>query len=339
MKKTGLLIAGILFFGICGLAWADATIESTMKSGGFKGMGAFEGTATKRYQGKKMWDSTSTKFTGAILSRIAGGSDTAVITRVDRGLYWELDQKNKTYTETPIEALKKDDLKKQEKETPKVRVTKSEFSVKKSGASETINGFPCEEYLIAWILELEDLETKAKSRSTMKSNLWNTAETATIRKVVAEENAFNKAYVQKLGIRISPQEAKQMGIDAFASMSGASQKEIEKGFAKLQNEMSKIKGYPIRTVVNWSVQGDQSAAAQSKGESESGKSSAETPASVGGFLTGLSKGLAQKVVKDKGSASDQTGGGSFSITTEVKAVSADSVPAALFEIPSGYSKK
>jgi hypothetical protein len=340
MKIMGIFILAIfVFFGNC-LVWADATVESTIKSSGFKGMGAFEGTSSRKYQGEKMWDSTSSKFTGAILSRVAGGSETATITRVDKGVYWTLDPKNKTYVERPIEAIKMGESGKEkpEQEKSKMRVTKSEFSVKKTGASETINGFPCEEYLVTWLLEMEDMETKAKSRSTMTNNLWTTPETATIRKVQAEEKAFQKAYAQKVGLQISPEEAKQMGIETFAAMSGASKQEIEKGFAKVREEMAKIKGYPIRTVVNWSVEGDKAEGAE-KEEKASSESSSQTPTSVGGFLSGLSKGIAQKVMKDKSSTSGQKEGATFSTTHEVKAIRADSVPAEVFEIPSGYSKK
>jgi hypothetical protein len=340
MKITGMLILAVfVFFGNCPV-WADATVESSIKSSGFKGMGAFEGTSSRKYQGEKMWDSTSSRFTGAILSRVTGGSETATITRVDKGVYWTLDPKNKTYAERPIEAIKMGEpgKEKPEQEKSKVRVTKSEFSVKKTGASETINGFPCEEYLVTWLLEMEDMETKAKSRSTMTNNLWTTPETATIRKVQAEERAFHKAYAQKLGIQMSPEEAKQMGIEAFTAMSGASKEEIEKGFMKVREEMAKIKGYPIRTVVNWSVEGDKIEGAE-KEEKASSESSSQTPTSVGGFLSGLSKGITQKVMKDKGSTSGQKEGATFSTTHEIKAIHADSVPAEVFEVPPGYSKK
>ena len=340
MKIAGILMLGVfVFFGNCPV-WADATVESSIKSTGFKGMGAFEGASSRKYQGEKMWDSTSSKFTGAILSRVAGGSESATITRVDKGVYWALDPKNKTYVERPIEAIKMGEpgKEKPEQEKSKMRVTKSEFSVKKTGASETINGFPCEEYLVTWLLEMEDMETKAKSRSTMTNNLWTTPETATIRKVQAEERAFHKAYAQKVGLQVSPEEAKQMGIEAFVAMSGASKQEIEKGFSKVREEMSKIKGYPIRTVVNWSVEGDKVEDGEKEGKSSS-ESSSQTPTSVGGFLSGLSKGIAQKVMKDKGSASGQKEGATFSTTHEVKAIHADSVPAEVFEVPPGYSKK
>jgi hypothetical protein len=62
---------------------------------------------------------------------------------------------------------------------------------------------------------------------------------------------------------------------------------------------------------------------------------------VGGFLTGLGKGISQKVLgeRDKGSTVGQKEGGSFSTKYEVKAISADGVPADVFEVPGGYTKK
>jgi hypothetical protein len=56
-------------------------------------------------------------------------------------------------------------------------------------------------------------------------------------------------------------------------------------------------------------------------------------------LSGLSKGIAQKVMKDKGSTSSKKEGATFTSTHEVRAIHADLVPAEVFEVPAGYSKK
>ena len=339
MKYKGIMAIAIILLLGNSPVWADATIDAFMTSSGFKGMGAFEGTATKKYQGEKLWDQSSTKFTGAILSRVAGGSESINITRVDRGVYWTLDPKEKTYTERPIEAFKKGETEREKPEQgkSKVRVTKSEFSVKKTGASEVINGFPCEEYLITWLMEMEDMESKAKSSSTMINNLWTTPETATIRKAQAEELSFSKALAQKVGLQVSPEESKKMGFETFAGMSGVSPEEVEKGFIRLRDEMAKIKGYPIRSVVNWSMEGEKTAPAEKTEKDESGAS--QIPKSVGRFLSGLGKGISQKVLGEKGSTPGQKEGGSFSTKYEVKAISADAVPSEVFEVPTGYTKK
>ncbi|MBI5583446.1 MAG: hypothetical protein HY892_06460 [Deltaproteobacteria bacterium] len=341
MERTWKILgAGCLFLLLLtgARAWGDASVETFFKTGGFKGMGAAEGMTTHRYQGEKKWESGNLQFTGAILSRLAGPSETVTITRVDQGVYWNLDPKNKTYTETPIKPLKlepEDKPKREEKpEKQTTRITKSEFSVKKTGAAETINGFSCEEYLVTWLLEFEDLETKAKSRSTMQTNIWTTPETATIKKVQSEEQQFNQALAKKLVSDISMEDARQMGLAAMMSMSRASQEDIKKGLVQVKNEMAKIKGYPIRTVISWNVEGDSREGGARK---EAREEPTDISSGVGGILSGLLGKAVQKKVEEK--AAGGQGAPFFSSTTEVKSLNADGVPAANFEIPAGYVKK
>jgi len=184
---------------------------------------------------------------------------------------------------------------------------------------------------------MEDLETRAKSRSIMTTNLWTTPETAVIRKVQAEEQEFQKAYARKLGVSLSLEEARQMGMEAFGAMSGAPQEEMEKGLKRVGEEMSKIKGYPIRSVVSWEAEGDKAAGAGKEGASS--EPAAESPRSIGGLLGGLAGKITQKMAGEKPSASGGKEGTFFSSTTEIKAINADSVSAAVFEIPAGYTKK
>jgi hypothetical protein len=339
MKRLLMIILGACLFLGVGQAWGDATIERTVKTGGIKGMGAAEGTTIQRYQGNKMLESSSSKFTGAILSRLSGGSESINITRVDKGVYWSLDPKERAYSERPIEAFQKKESSRErgEKEKPSVRITKSEFTVKKTGASETINGFPCEEYLVTWLLEWEEIESKAKSRTNMTTNLWTTPETATIRKSQEEEKAFHQAYAKKLGVSVSPEEAKQMGMAALAGASGAPPEEIEKGFARMKNEMSKIKGYAIRSVVQGTMESEKGVTA-AREEGSSSDSSSGLPGNISGILSGLKGRLLQKKGEDKPSPSGKDAP-FFSSTTEVKSISIDSVSAEVFEIPAGYTKK
>ena len=341
MKRFSILVLGIfLLLWVCP-AWGDATIESTFKTGGIKGMGASEGTSIRRFQDEKMSDSQATKFTGAILSRISGSSEILAITRVDKGVYWNVDSKNRTYTETPLQPFDKMEApgkEPEEKGKPKMRVTKSEFTVKKTGASATINGFSCEEYLLTWLLEMEDIESKAKSQSTMTTNLWTTPETATIRKVQAEEQEFHKAYARKLGVTVSSEEGKRMGMAAFAAISGAPPDEIEKGSIRVKNEMSKIKGYPVRTVVSWTWESEKGAAPKQE-ETSPGESVSGLADSVKGLLGGLMGRVTQKKAEEKSAPSGGKEAPFFSSTMEIKTMSTDKVPAEAFEIPAGYTKK
>jgi len=335
-------IIGVIMIGLLGvpLVWGDATVENFFKTGGIKGMGAAEGMMTHRIQGEKKWESNNLKFTGAFLSKLAGETDTITITRVDKGVTWTLDPKKKTYTETPIKPMKMPAAERPQREEkpekPTARITKSEFSVKKTGAAETINGFPCEEYLVSWLLEIEDLETKAQSRSTMNTNLWTTPETAAIQKVQAEELRFNRALAKLLGSELSSEEARQMGMAAMAAMSKASQEEIQKGLARVKNEMTKIKGYPIRTVIHWNFEGNGQ-----EGTARQDSASREKPTDLSGGLGGLVSGLLGKAAQKKAEekmAGDK-GAPFFSSTLEVKSLFAEGVPAQTFEVPEGYTRK
>ena len=323
------LLATLLSFS---LAWSDTTIETTHKTSGFRGIAASKGTTIQRYQAYKLWESTTTGFAGAILSKITGKQETITITRVDKGVYWTLDSEEMLYEEAPIVPLKemtgKKPSDKKAEGKSKVQVRKSKFTVKETGASETINGFPCKEYLITWLLEMEDVETKQRSLSTMTTNLWSTPETATVRSAQADVMKFQRAFARKLRVNVTPDEARLMGMEVFAAMSGMSEAELSKGLSRVQKEMSKIKGYPIRTEVTWNLEpaGDASVK-ESPGASTSTQDTAGRSCLFGG-LAGLT-----------GQQGPSGGAPLFSSEFEVKSIEVKPVPAKTFEIPTGYTKK
>jgi len=338
MKKAIWLLAVVYVLIGASTVWSDATIETILSSGGLKGMGATEGSQIRRYQDEKMYESTSSKFTGVILSRIGGGTESITITRVDKGIYWILDPKSKTYTEqpiAPIEHKQKEAEPTKREGKPTSRVTKSEFNVKKTGASETINGFACREYLMTWLLEVEDLETKAKTRFLMENHLWNTPQTAAIKKLQAEEQKFHKALAKKIGI-LSTMEAKQMGMEALSAMANMPDEEMKKGMSRMKNEMAKIEGYSIRTIIGWTAEGDAKSA---KGRTEEVKE--DKPFDLSGGLGGLISGMAGKVIQKKGQdkAAADKDAPFFTATTEVKSINTDALPADTFDIPKGFKKK
>lgn len=332
MKRSIILVALLATLLSFSLAWGDTTIETTHKTSGFRGIAASKGTTIQRYQAYKLWESTTTGFAGAILSKITGKQETITITRVDKGVYWTLNSEEMIYEEAPIVPLKdmmgeKPSDKKAEGKS-KVQVRNSQFTVKETGASETVNGFPCKEYLITWLLEMEDVETKQRSLSTMTTNLWSTPETATVSSAQADVMKFQRAFARKLGVNVTPDEARLMGMEVFAAMSGMSRAELSKGLSRVQKEMSKIKGYPIRTEVTWNLEpaGDASLK-EGPGASTSTQDTAGRSCLFGG-LAGLT-----------GQQGPSGGAPLFSSEFEVKSIEVKPVPAKTFEIPTGYTKK
>ena len=314
------------------LAWSDTTIETTHKTSGFSGIAASKGTTIQRYQDYKLWESTTTGFAGAILSKITGKEETITITRVDKSVYWTLDPEEMTYEAAPIVSLKdmigeKQASKKAESKS-KVQVRKSQFTVKETGASETINGFLCKEYLITWFLEMEDFETKQRSQSTMTTNLWSTPETATVRRAQADVMKFQRALARKLGVNVTPDEARLMGMEVFAAMSGMSEAELGKGLSRVKKEMSKIKGYPIRTEVTWNLEPAGDASVQEGPSASTSTQDKPGRSCLFGGLAGLT-----------GQQGPSGGAPLFSSEFEVKSIEVKPVPAKTFEIPAGYTRK
>ncbi|MBI3394190.1 MAG: hypothetical protein HY039_13605 [Nitrospirae bacterium] len=347
MRRRNLVLAAALLAFGAAPAWGDAAFESSFKTSGISGMGATEGATVKRFQGEKRSETSSMRFTGAILSRLAPGGETITITRVDKGLVWTLDPNSKTYKEGPLVPPRSKEAKaeksaepakpaKRADEKPKARITKSEFTVKKTGASETINGFPCEEYVVTWLLEVEDIETKARSRSTMTTDLWTTPETAAIQKARAEESRFALAYARKIASEISDEEARQMGMAAFGSMSGAPEADVRKGLARVKNEMAKVKGYSIRTSISWTFEGEEGKSASAEKAQAPSEPGLDLSGGVSGLLGGLAGRMAQKKVEEK---TAPKGGPIFTSTIEVKSINADGLPPETFEVPAGYAKK
>lgn len=339
MRKITALFSFLILLAGVGSAWADVTVERFIKSGGISGMGAFEGTTQERLQGLKKSEETATKFTGAIMSRLSSGSQQIVITRIDKSVVWSLDPKKQTYAETPIETFKPLSPAEKEqgatKEKPKVRVTKTEFTVKKTGASEIINGFACQEYLMTWLIEMEDLETKAKMKTSMVTNFWTTPETAAIKKLQAEEAAFTKAYLKKIGMMATPSELKLFGLEAFAALRGVPAKDMEKEFARFKTELSKLKGYPIRTVINWEAQ-EQGSQATSEAQESEPMEAPNLSGGVGGLIGGIMGSVAKKAIGEPKPAGQSP---FFSSVIEIKAISTDPIAGSVFDIPAGYTKQ
>jgi hypothetical protein len=126
-----------------------------------------------------------------------------------------------------------------------------------------------------------------------------------------------------------------MGLAAMLSMSRASQEDIKKGLVQVKNEMAKIKGYPIRTVISWNVEGDSREGGARKEAAR--EEPTDISSGVGGLISGLLGKAVQKKVEEK--AAGDKGAPFFSSTIEVKSMNADPVPAGNFEIPAGYVKK
>jgi hypothetical protein len=215
---------------------------------------------------------------------------------------------------------------------------RNEITVKETGEKKTIGEYACALYVITWIVETENLETKERSESTMTTDLWTTPETAEIRALTKEEREFTQAWLKKIGWDMSEQDARKMGMSMVGALLGGDEESFKKGAKEVAEKMAKIKGFPIGTGIKWQVKSSGGAAGK-KGAGE-GTEAAVPDISKG--LGGLMAAFGKKGGKTDGDAgSSGSGGGAstvFDTYTEIRRISTAALPDADFAVPAGYQK-
>lgn len=331
--------------------YADVSIQEKVSNNGFRGMGAFESSATREISGVKSREESTMRFTGKVLKFMTGGKGkkTVQIVRVDLDKRWGLDPDKKTYTESPIAVELKEGEEKQEKGEPEEkkpthRVKKVDFSVKKTDEKKTVNGFETRKYVGTLTVEVENLETKETAASRLVSEMRVTPWTQELRRAVKEQKEFAEAYLKKVGEKLTPAEKRALGQDTVAMMLGVGGPEAQKTLSKFKGEVDSIDGYPIVTESNWYLPKPEGEAAHEK-KSRTAEPDEDESLDVSGGAAGIAKGflggLAKKKMKEKMEerAKEQEGKPEISTRTEIEAIGVKAIPKEDFELPEGYKKK
>lgn len=343
---------------------ADVAIERVIKFGGFMGMGAFESTEIQYLSGDKSRTEATRKFTGALLGSLMPDARTVSITRLDKDLVWEIDEKKKSYTEQSLTAAAEEMKRAQEEQAqhrggapetqdkpkegePQYKIIKNDIALTKTDEMKTVAGFQARKYALRWDVEAEDVKTKDRISYLMLSDQWAAANDAPIKQLQQEETAFAQAYAKKLMGDDTAVMTKQYG---FAMLGGIID---DASVEKFQKELAKIEGYPIVTHTTWSMGGKEAQGSTTpSSEDTATPSSMPTGAdavmkSVGGMFGGL---FGKKESSESGaSASNQSASNQnteqnpdqvvlFDATTELKSIKAGPVSAEKFDLPPGLKR-
>jgi hypothetical protein len=133
--------------------------------------------------------------------------------------------------------------------------------------------------------------------------------------------SFPCAFARKLGVNVTPDDARLMGMEVFAAMSGMSEAELSKGLSRVKKEMAKIKGYTIRTEVTWNLEPAGEASVKEGPSASTSSLDTVGRSCLFGGLAGLT-------------GQQGPGGGAplFSSEFEVKSIEVKLVPANAFEV-------
>ena len=158
--------------------------SANVRNFGFKGFFANDGTETLYTNAEMQRQDQQFKFTGDVLSKLGKKEDRSNITRLDKNLIWQMDNRKKRYTECEVKGcgalasfqqniFAGESAEEVEDDQCNIKLNKLDLSVKRTGQKRVINNFPTEEFVLNWVIEYQD-DKKRKTVNVLSSTVWTT---------------------------------------------------------------------------------------------------------------------------------------------------------------------
>lgn len=333
MKK---ITTGVVFLLLLVGGLSAGVIKKTRSEITFKGFGKFSLVSEEKIAFDKSFSQSKSDFKGqGIVGGLAAktvlkSGDFGQIIDLPGKLVYQLDNKKKEYTVSPLEKLKIEEAGEVEKEEPgkkpqesDIKIIRSEFKVEPTNEEKVINQFSCQKFLITWLTEWENLRTGVKGKDLLVTEVWTTPYSGVVEQAQQEEMKFSAEYMKALGIELKSKEKEILGETWLNLLSQLKQgEEAPRLEAKnMAKEMEKIKGYPV-------VISGQLFSTQEGGEEE------EKPTSPRGLVGGLAKSVLKKKSKE-GEEKEPV----MTYYFELLGLNLASLTEADFQVPAGYKKK
>ena len=369
------LPALILALLLVSSASADVAIKEKSVSEGLGGFGNGTTSRTLIVAGDRSRSEDEATYTGRFKTLAGGGKPhtTVSITRIDKEVIWNLEPEKKQYTELTFAQMREMMQKglaegRAERPGEDARAKDAEMTftvdVKRTGAKETVNGFPTEQVIITCVGKPKHPEKGAEDaelRIVMDQWLTKSAPGA------QEQAEFYRRFAEKLGL--DPQ---------LSSIGATAQQMYGNGMKELAAKMKGLGGVAIRSTFTIEGPPGPSAAAggrdrqasrrRRKAERERRPASRPRPTrrsrtrktrrrlgaaaasgggvkgGIGGFLgrklasAGAEEGRGEGREEGRGDVVPGHGGGGplMKVVTEVISISTSPAPAGSFDVPAGY---
>jgi len=249
-------------------AHADVVIEESMNTDGVAGfsMLAMQGTTTRSLSADKSRTDSNVQFKSKLLSTFAGKSgNTSQIVRLDKGFIYEVQPKDKTYTERSfvdaraamekamqqMEAASQQTQAQQPQQQLPISADESQCSSpvvesRQTGEQATIAGYQTSRQIVS-------LKQTCKDPKTMKScdMVWSIEEWLTAQAPGMDESrAFALNYAKQLGLDASSLQAMQSRMqNAFS--------QYKDTWTDLMQKASSFQGYPLKSTMQMSMGGPE----------------------------------------------------------------------------------
>ncbi len=343
--KTGLLLIAGVYLSFAG------SIRQMSNEIHFKGFGTYRVQSTIKTQGNMQLhdsqkDFKGSSFTGNMMAKfVLKPGHTARVIDLGKRQVIDINHIRKAFRFKPLREQAFDPTAGDEEEEPDmgqaeeneeesdIKIIRNEFDVKKTGASKTLNGFPCNEYLIAWVVEWKNMNTEKTGIDSLSSHVWTTAVTSDMKSAESEERSFNEQFAQALDLGLDEHYTQMLGLHWLA-MFQALHQQSDHTSAINEDEWTQklkvIKGYPVLTDGKYFVYSNKSAKKTAEQEK---KINYRSKRSIFG-------GIMKKVLNKKKKPAAKKPGvrkADFAFHTEMKMLKSAAIPTTAFQPPTGYT--
>jgi hypothetical protein len=341
------LAAATLLLGASAGAHADVIAKSKMESSGLFGLAGFKSEGESRQSADKRDDRQTTWFTGAMMKFVSGkkGMEGRSILRLDKERMWNLNPKEKEYTEMTFDEYRAmldrpvQQMQGQEKGKPAVKSAgEPTVKVERTGKTFSVSGYKGEEVIATVRMPYSDTVRNRVDTLVVRYDAFLCGDKA----LTSEFRAFNEAWSKKMRMDM----AQFRGLETLFHY-------LEKPMTRLGKEIAKSGEIPLKfTLVAMQPLSEEDKAAMKKEEAKEDKGSdLKVPGSVGdaaGQAVGKAFGFFKKKHDDgkkaEKAASDAKLGvpeGYYVITSnsfEYTDLKIAPTAAADYELPAGYKK-
>lgn len=321
MKKVA--VALVILFALATICQADVVIKRKTSMEGMMGMGNSESSETEYVSADKSYTERSTKFTGGMMAKATKGkkNENIQITRLDKGMVWNLEPDGKTYTEMSLDSMKmmmqalQGSMKDMPMGNDKIDDSMYDWTVDYKGPVDAgeVDGYKCTS-LSGTAIGTNKEDPKDKVRITYE--YW-------LAKDIPGYDQMNDFYMNF---------AKAIGMDDYRSQQGmeAMARKWMSHFGDMMQKMKDAGGFPMK--INMLV--------ETTGETEGGAAPEITDTTEGGKKAAEMMGKISGLFGQKKQAKSADGMSTvFSMSQEVTSIEEKSTDAGKYELPSGYKKK
>jgi len=338
MKKfkiaSTLILATLAFTNFL---FAQVTLESVMTSNGFGGKGAFQVKTVTKLKDDAKRTETQFRFTGTIMKHFNRKGTEIEIIRLDKKLIWKFNDQDNKYQETTFDEIKKmfqeglsefewpaegqpADEGAEERES-EYEWQKPVVEVKDLGERKKINGFKCQHYLATVTTIGKHKATGVLDTLLFSTDIWSSVNVGKAMKKISD---FDKRVAEELGFS----RTSNKGLAQIFNM-------YKKQMEDLQKEVSKIKGFPIRTemVITMTKHAMKASGQEEQAEEDETEIALDD---IKGTLGGLFGKKLKKAAKKKVAKKPSSKAEIFQAVNEVKNISVGDLPDELFVVQARY---